>query len=148
MNEEHCDVETNEEQALYAQILSVGMRFGLLLLIVTFFLYVLGILKPAVPLDALDNYWELDVHTYLEKIEEHHLHTGHLITGWSWVKLLNKGDYLNFSGIAILSCVTIICFLAIIPTLLRKGDKVYAIVAFLEALILTLAASGILAGGH
>jgi hypothetical protein len=73
---------------------------------------------------------------------------GHLVTGWLWVKLLGKADYLNFSGIAILSLITIICFLAIIPTLLRKGDKVYATVAFLEAVILALAASGILAGGH
>jgi hypothetical protein len=76
------------------------------------------------------------------------LHTGHLIIGWSWIKLLNKGDYLNFSGIAILSIITIICFLAIIPTLLKKGDKVYTILAFLEVLVLALAASGILAGGH
>ena len=127
---------------------SAGMQLGLGILIVTFFLYVLGIVKPAIPLDALDNYWSLDSHHYLEAVEENHLHLGHLALGWSWVKLLGKGDYLNFAGIAILSIITIICFLAIIPTLLKKGDKVYAIVALLEVIILSLAASGLLVVGH
>ena len=62
--------------------------------------------------------------------------------------MLGKGDFLNFIGIAILGGVTIICYLAIIPTLLRKKDKAYVAMAFLEVLVLTLAASGILAVGH
>jgi hypothetical protein len=44
--------------------------------------------------------------------------------------------------------VTIICYLAIFPVLWRNNDKVYAVFALLEALILALAASGFLAVGH
>ena len=62
--------------------------------------------------------------------------------------MLGKGDFLNFIGIAILGGVTIICYLAIIPTLLRKKDKAYVAMAFLEVIVLSLAASGILAVGH
>lgn len=145
---EHNNDQSNDEQVLYANVLSLGMRLGLVLLVITFLLYVFGIIKPAVPHDALANYWTLDSHSYLEAIEHDYLHLGHLVTGWSWLRLLGKGDYLNFSGIVILATITIICFLAIIPTLLRKGDKVYAVVALLEAIILSLAASGILAVGH
>lgn len=140
--------DAQEEQLQYAKLLSSGMLLGLGLLIVTFLLYALGVVKPAVPLDELPNYWNKDVHHYLEAIEENHVHLGHLVTGWSWLKLVGKGDYLNFVGIAILSLITIFCFLAIIPTLLRKGDKVYAAIALLEAVILSLAASGLLSVGH
>jgi len=45
--------------------------------------------------------------------------------------------------------VTIACFLAIAPTLWKNGDKVYACLSIVEAIILGVAASGILgAGGH
>ncbi len=73
----------------------------------------------------------------------------HIHTGWSWLDMLGKGDFLNFVGIAFLAGVTIVCNLRIIPILLKKKDIVYAILAILEVLVLTLAASGILkAGGH
>ena len=61
---------------------------------------------------------------------------------------LNKGDFLNFIGVAILSGITILCYAVIVPTLLRKGDKAYAVMSILEVLILALAASGLLAVGH
>jgi hypothetical protein len=45
--------------------------------------------------------------------------------------------------------VTILCYAAIVPTLLKNKDRVYAILALLEVIILSVAASGILgAGGH
>ena len=44
--------------------------------------------------------------------------------------------------------MTIVCFLGIVPTLVRKKDKAYVVMALLEVAILTLAASGILAVGH
>ena len=57
-------------------------------------------------------------------------------------------DFLNFGGIAILGGSTILCYLAIVPTLVRKKDNAYLAMTLLEVLVLTLAASGILAVGH
>jgi hypothetical protein len=148
MNKEANRAEASEEQLLYAGILGKGMLIGLTILLVTFFLYTTGIIPPAVPHDMLAKYWSMDVHHYMEAVEENHLGLGHAVIGWSWIGLVGKGDYLNFIGIVILSAVTILCYLAIIPTLLRKGDKVYAIVALLEVIILSLAASGLLTAGH
>ncbi len=148
MNEEATNAGADEEQLIYAKFLGWGMLIGLLLLFLTFFLYASGIVPPAVPHDALGNYWELDAHHYMEGVEEDYLKLGHLVTGWSWVKLLGKSDYLNFVGIVVLSSVTILCYLAIIPSLLKKGDKVYVVIAILEVLVLSLAASGILTAGH
>jgi hypothetical protein len=148
MNKKAEIIKADEEQILYGNLLGKGMRIGLICLLITFFLYASGIIPPAIPHDVLSKYWSLDVQRYMEAIDEDCLKLGHPVTGWAWVGLLGKGDYLNYVGIAILASVTIFCYLAIIPTLLRKGDKVYAVIAILEVLILSLAASGVLTAGH
>lgn len=133
-------LEAGPEQVRYASILEKGMYVGLLILFITFAIYALRIMKPYIPLNNISGYWSMNVHDYLE-----HAHIG---TGWSWVGMLKYGDFLNFIGIAILAGVTIICYLAIIPPLLKNKDRIYAVLAFLEAVILAFAASGILAVGH
>jgi hypothetical protein len=138
----------DDEQLLYASILEVGVYLGLVILLVTFALYASGAVAPSVPLQDLPAYWQLGVHDYLEATNAEHLHHEHVITGWSWISVIGKGDYLNFVGIVLLAGVTIVCFLGIIPTLLRKHDHVYAAMAAIEVLVLTLAASGLLAVGH
>ena len=140
--------KATEEQLLYASILEKGMMFGLILMFITFALYVFRIMPAAVPLSEISGYWSQPVHDYLVEINNNFLHWDHLPTGWSWMKLIGKGDFLNFIPIAILSGVTIFCYLAIVPGLFRRGDKAYAIMAIAEALILALAASGLLAVGH
>ena len=137
-----------EEQLLYANILEKGMLIGLALMFITFALYVFKIMPAAVPLTEISSYWNQPVHDYLVAINDNFLHQDHLVTGWSWLKLIGKGDFINFVPVAILSGVTIICYLAIVPGLFKRGDKAYAIMALAEAAILALAASGLLAVGH
>jgi hypothetical protein len=139
---------SDDEQLLYASILEVGVYLGLVVLLVTFALYVSGAVAPSVPLRELPGYWHLSVHDYLEATNVEHLHHEHVITGWAWISVIGKGDYLNFLGIVLLAGVTIVCYLGIIPTLVRKHDRVYATMAAIEVLVLTLAASGVLAVGH
>ena len=130
-----------EEQLAYARLLDGGMKAGLLGLVVTFAVYVTGALPPRVPLAELPRYWSLPVKQYLAATGVH--------GGWSWVGLLRHGDFLNFVGIAFLSGVTLACYLAIVPILLRKKDHVFAGIAVVEVLVLALAASGLLnAGAH
>jgi hypothetical protein len=63
--------------------------------------------------------------------------------------MLGKGDFLNFTGIAFLAAVTLVCYLRIIPILFKNKDTIYGIIAIIEVLVLGLAASGLLrAGGH
>jgi hypothetical protein len=138
----------SEEQLLYAKILAWGTYTGLVILVVTFTLYILGTLTPSLPIQELPNYWTLSAHEYLEAVNQQFLHREHLVTGWRWVAVLNRGDYLNFVGIAFLALVTIVCYASIVPTLLRKRDWIYSGIALMEILILVLAASGILKVGH
>jgi hypothetical protein len=134
-------VMATEEQLAYAKLLDAGMKLGLLILVVTFIIYLTGILTPHVPVNDLPKYWKMSVHKYLTATGIH--------PGWAWVGMLGKGDFLNFIGIAFLAGVTLICYVRIIPILLRKKDTIYAVLAVVEVLVLALAASGVLkSGGH
>ncbi len=146
MNEDRT--APSSEQLAYARVLAVGMYAGLGLLLLTFLVYVSGLVDPAVPITELPDYWGLDVATYLETINESHVHREHGLTGWWWLGALAYSDYLNFVGIAVLSAVTIVCFVRIVPSLIAKGDFVYAVIATVEAVVLALAASGVFSVGH
>lgn len=141
------NTQATEEQVLYAAILEKGMYAGLALMVITFALYVLGIMPPIVPLDEISAYWSMPVHDYLVAINTNFVHWEQLPTGWSWVKLIGYGDFLNFLPVTILAGVTILCYMVIAPGLFARGDKAMAIMAVAEVLILTLAASGLLAVG-
>jgi len=133
--------KASEEQIAYAKVLNIGMWFGLALLIITFFVYISGVLPSYVPIDDLPKYWTMRVHDFNVALNAP--------TGWGWASLVGKGDYLNFIGIAILSGLTILCYLVILPILARKKDRAYVVIAIAEVLVLSLAASGLLkVGGH
>ena len=141
IEKQNVSLEATPEQILYARLLEKGMYIGLLILFITFGLYTFGVMDPYIPLDKISEYWGMNVDDYL--------HHANIKAGWAWVGMLKYGDFVNFIGIAILAGVTIICYAAIVPTLLKNKDRVYAVLAALEVIILTVAASGILgAGGH
>lgn len=134
-------LQATEEQLAYAKLLDLGMKLGLLTLVVTFIIYVFGILTPHISVEQLPNYWNLPVKEYLKVTGIH--------TGWAWLNLVGEGDILNFIPIVFLAGVTILCYIRIIPILFRKKDTIYAVLAIVEVLVLVLAASGVLkSGGH
>jgi len=133
--------QATEEQLLYAKILDKGMILGLIGLVITFTVYALGILEPKIPIDQVQNYWVMPVSDYLQQTGIH--------AGWAWLGNLGQGDMLNFLPIAFLSLLTIVCYLAILPGLMRKKDTAYVVLVIVEVVVLTVAASGILgSGGH
>ena len=133
--------QASEEQMAYANVLNIGMWLGLAVMVITFIVYISGVLPSFVPIDDLPKYWTMRVHDYNVAL--------HAPTGWGWAPLAGKGDYLNFVGIAMLSGLTILCYAVILPILFRKKDTAYAVIAIVEVLVLSLAASGLLkVGGH
>jgi len=133
--------QASEEQVAYAKVLNVVMFLGLAIMIVTFIIYLSGILPAFMPPQDVPKYWGMKSSNFI--------HTFHAPTGWAWVAMTNKGDYLNFVGIAILAGLTALCYLVILPILIRKKDTAYVVIAIMEVLVLALAASGILkTGGH
>ena len=140
-DKQNASIEATPEQVLYANILAKGMLIGLIILFITFSIYAFGIMKPYIPLDQVSSLWTTKVGDYL--------HNANIEPGWAWLGMLKYGDFINFIGIAILAGVTIFCYIAIIPTLIRSKDTIFVIIAILEVIVLSVAASGILgAGGH
>ena len=79
-------LQARPEQIVYANILEKGMLLGLVVVLVTYFIYVAGIMKPYVPMDSITNYWQMNVHDYLH-------HCG-IKSGWAW---LSWSDMVIFS---------------------------------------------------
>jgi hypothetical protein len=140
-------IKATEEQKAYAWLLDWGMKIGLAMLVLTFAMYLAGVLKPYVPVENLVNGdWKLPIHGHDGK--PGYLEKEHIQPGWWWLTQLNKGDFVNFLGIAFLAGVTIVCYLRVLPILLSKKDRIYSVIALLEVLVLSLAASGLLKSGH
>jgi hypothetical protein len=127
------------EQLAYADILFYGCWSGLALMLVTYLLYVTGIMEPYVSMELVTKYWAMPVGEYLTQ--------NNVPTGWGWATLLTKGDFLNFVGIALLGGLTIVGYIPLIFAYLKKKDMPFAIIATLEVLVLCFAASGIVGGG-
>ena len=130
----------SEEELTYARWLDACTKIGFALLVGSFLLYITGVLPPHVPVHELPRVWSLPVERYLAA-------TG-MPSGWGWAALLGRGDILNFAGVAFLSMTTLICYLHILPILVRRRDHVFAAIVALEVIVLALAASGLLSGGH
>ncbi|MHB8836258.1 MAG: hypothetical protein ACYC9Y_11200 [Candidatus Methylomirabilia bacterium] len=162
------NVKATEEQVAYAKLLDLGMKVGLAALVLTFAIYLTGILPSHTPVNDLPKYWKMPVKQYLveTRIDRHsaeyaqipaqppelrkdYLKETNIHPGWSWLHRVDKGDFLNFLPIVFLAAITVICYIRIIPIFLAKKDMVYSLLAITEVVVLTLAASGYLgSGGH
>ncbi len=131
----------SREQMQYADLLFYGCWAGLIIMILTYAAYISGLVAPHVPPEDIPRYWSQPV--------AHYLREAHVPTGWGWVKLLKQGDFLNFIGIVLLAGLSMICYLRLIPSLLRKKDFYMAAIAVAEVIVMLVAASGIAgSGGH
>ncbi len=136
----NTQIEVPPEAIIYAKILKYGSLIGIGTMLVTFLIYILGVLPAYVPPAQIPQLWHLTAYDFL-----HHIH---LKSGWDWVHFLGYGDMLNYVGIIFLAGLTIIGYLAIIPFLFSSGARAVGIIAIFEVLILLLAASGFLHAGH
>lgn len=128
------------EQLRYARWLDWGTRVGLVVLVVAFIAYGLGLIEPHVPHERLPEVWNLPVSEFL-------VATGSP-SGWQWVQLLHRGDIVNLIGIALLTGCSLLCLLVVVPVYARRGDRVYVAICVAEIVVLLLAASGVLTSGH
>ena len=135
------DIKASPAQLRYADTLFYGALLGFVTMLVTYALYVFGVLTPQIPLDEMPRLWSQSAAAYRA--------AGNIPQGWGWLALVGKGDMCNFIGIAFLAALTIICFVQLAIGLLRQKQWIMAVIAILEVLVLSLAASGVLvAGGH
>ena len=140
-NKEDLAKRPSKEQVIYANILVIGVWFGLLILFTTYFIYVFGASTPHVDISSIPQLWGKGVNEYLELT--------HSPQGWGWLAIVSKGDFLNYVGFALLALMTVICYLVLLKGYFAKKDWVYGTIALLEIVVLSIAASGLLgSGGH
>ena len=139
--EQKDSVKATPEQVTYANLLFLFSWLGIFLMMVTYFIYITGIMSPHIPLEEVPQHWGNGVSEFLET-------TGGP-QGWGWLSYLNRGDYLNFLGLVLLGIITVICYITLLPGYARRKERIYFGICLLEIIVLSVAASGILgAGGH
>jgi len=135
------DLQPSREQIIYANLLIIGVLAGLIILVTTYAIYVAGILPAHVEISLIPELWGKGVSEYLAITHSPH--------GWGWVPLLAKGDFLNYIGFALLALMTIFCYLVLVRGYVRQKNWIFTVIALLEIVVLSVAASGILgSGGH
>ncbi len=132
-------LKPSQEQIIYANLLLIGVWSGIIVLVATYFIYLTGILPSHVEMAVIPAAWGKGVTEYLEVTHSPH--------GWGWVALLAKGDFLNYIGFALLALMTIGCYLVLVRGYIRRRDWIFCVIALLEIVVLSLAASGIVGGG-
>ena len=134
-------LKPTQDQIIYANLLVIGVWAGIAIMLVTYSIYLFELLPVHVDTSFIPKVWNKGVGEYLEITHSPH--------GWGWVSLLAKGDFLNYIGFVLLGLMTLLCFIVLLRGYLRQKNWIFSIIAFLEILVLTLAASGILGtGGH
>jgi len=128
------------EQEEYARWLDWGTWVGLLALAAGFLAYALGIVEPLVPHERLPEVWQLPVEDFLAL-------TG-APRGWEWTARPARGETLCMVGVALLSLVTLACYLRLAVSYVRAGVRLRAGLAIAQVLVLIAAISGFLHGGH
>jgi hypothetical protein len=138
---DHPSLKATKDQIIYANLLLIGMLSGIIILLITYAIYVTGLLPSHIDMSVISANWGKSIHEYLEITHSPH--------GWGWVALLGKGDFLNYVGFILLGTLTIFCYLVLVRGYFREGNWIYTGISILEIVVLSLAASGILgSGGH
>ena len=133
--------ELGGAQRLFARWLDAGTKIALTLLIAGFLAYVTGLLAAHLPPGELAQLWGLPLQEYLA--------ASNAPTGWAWLSLAHRGDYVNYAGIVLLASIVALAYLRMLPLLARHA-RAHALIAALELVVLFAVASGLLnsiAGG-
>lgn len=134
-------IKPSKEQIIYANLLLLGMVAGIIILVVTYTIYLTGLLPSHVDLHVITANWGKGIHEYLE--------ITHSPNGWGWLSLLGKGDFINYIGFTLLGVMTIICYLVLVRGFAREKNWIFTVISILEIVVLSVAASGMLGGsGH
>jgi len=127
-------------QATYARWLDVATRVGFVVSLTAFLVYLSGVIEPAVPLTELPRLWGLSASRFVALTGEP--------TGWGWLALLGKADFLNLGAVALFGLVTLVCYARIVPILFAEGERLQACIALAQVLVLAAAAAGLFTGGR
>lgn len=123
-------------QESYAALLVWFVRIALLGLFVSFALYATGLIPSTLDIAEVPDSWHLSAEAYAEA-------TGG-VTGWAWVRTLGEGRTLAFASLVLFPLGTLVMVTAATVLYLRNRVPAYAVITFLELIVLVVAATGVL----
>ena len=128
------------DQERYARLLAIGTNTGLAMLVILFGIYMFGAVDPHVPHERLPDLWHLPANSFLE--------LARLEDGWGWTARIAHADILTLVGIVTLAFCSVPCLIAVMPIYWRSGQRMLFAICGVEVVVILLAASGLLGGGH
>lgn len=123
-------------QERYARIVDILMRISFALSAAGFLLYLAGVPAPLIPPDDLPQLWGLPLEDFLA--------LSGAPTGWAWLGFLGHADYLCLAALAVFPCVILLCDLAVLAGLVRRGERLMAALVATQVAVLAVAASNLL----
>ena len=129
---------TRDPQECYARWLEVGTRIVFVFATLALALYLTGLLPAFIPLEELPRLWMLPA----DELRR----AAHAPGGSEWLAFLHYGDYLNLLAIAAFSLLSLVCTARVVPAFLRTGERLHALLAALQVLVLAAAALNLFPG--
>jgi hypothetical protein len=144
MKTEKCSASyADGVQLAYAKILDIVAHVVIVALALGYVVYLFRILPLDLPIEAVAGNWHL---SSTELASNYAVHNGW--SCFSGISPLLHGDAISYASIVILAMATTICLLTAIVMYLRGRNLLYAIMALLQVLVLSVAASGLLYAGR
>jgi hypothetical protein len=132
--------EIDRVQLQYASLLSWLVRVGLALMFLAFAAYAIGIVPSRLDLRDVPDRWTLSSDEYIAQAG--------IESGWGWTGTIDDGRTLAFASLVVFPAGTMILIAIAVLLYLKDRSWIYAIIAGLETLVLVVAATGIISGGH
>ncbi|HEX7055397.1 MAG TPA: hypothetical protein VF211_15850 [Burkholderiales bacterium] len=132
--------ERQAADGIYARWLAAGTGVAFAFALLSLLLYLSGALPAFVSPDELPRLWTLSA---AEMMRE----TG-APPGWRWLEYVGYGDYLTLLGIALFALLAALCTARVVPAFLAAGERLQALLAALQVLVLLVAMLGLFPGAH
>lgn len=129
----------SDEQRRYATLLWWSGWGAFAVLVAAYALYAGGLLPAAVPLAELPALWGQSAREFAAASGQP--------AGWGWIRQLGHGDALNIGAVALLATCSVVPLAGVTWVYLRRGDRLFALLAAVQVAVLLLAAAGLI-GAH
>ncbi len=130
-------------QLVYAKTLDYVAHSIIVVMAIGYFLYLTQLLPLSVPIETIAGNWHLSAAKLQAKLN--------LSCGWDCFTApagIIHGDILSYISVIFLSLSTLICLASAVAAFISEKKYLYSTIAILQVLVLLVAASGIMSGGH
>lgn len=127
-----------DPQDIYARWLRAGTWAAFAFSVLALALYLGGVAAPLVPLEQLPQLWTLPVEQFRSRAGAP--------SDWAWLRYLGYGDYLSLAGICLFGMLSLVCYARVLPSFLARGERVQAVLAAAQIVVLLAAASHLIPG--